>query len=220
MVERKKKTSKERILVQATREFAAKGFDGARVDRIAAKSGLSKNMLYHWFGSKEGLYVAVLEQMYETIRERQQDFALRGGDPVEAMRQLIAHIYSALIATPEAIWLLNDENLHKGKHVKRSTRIRELYNPLMDTISEILTHGQDQGVFRTDIDPAIFYVTISSLVYHRFANQYTLEISLGVDRSSQASRDSWLAHITEILVRYCQGEVEEKRLPIKAKKTA
>jgi TetR/AcrR family transcriptional regulator len=198
--------TREKILARASAEFAARGFAGARVDAIARRCGLAKNMLYHYFGSKEGLFVAVLERMYESLRARQRDFAIRGSDPVEAMRGLVAHTFSALLENGEAIALLNDENLHKGRHVRRSRRIRALYDPLVDTIREVLRRGAAQGIFRRDIDPVTLYLSLSSLAYHYVSNQYTLKAAFGIDFTSAARRKAWLAHITDMILSYCQSE--------------
>jgi TetR/AcrR family transcriptional regulator len=198
--------TRARILDRATAEFAARGFAGARVDAIAQRCGLAKNMLYHYYGSKEGLFIAVLERMYETLRARQRDFAIRGSDPVEAMRRLIAHTFSALLEHGEAIALLNDENLHKGRHLRRSKRIRALYDPLVDTIREVLRRGAAQGIFRRDIDPVTLYLSLSSLAYHYVSNQYTLKAAFGIDFTSKARRKAWLAHITDMILSYCQSE--------------
>jgi TetR/AcrR family transcriptional regulator len=198
--------TRERILVCATAQFAARGYEGARVDTIARRCGLAKNMLYHYFGSKEGLFIAVLERMYETLRARQRDFAVRGSDPAEAMRQLVAHTFSALLEHSEAIALLNNENLHKGRHARRSRRIRSLYDPLVDTIREVLRRGATQGIFRADIDPVTLYLSLSSLAYHYISNQYTLNAAFGIDFTAKTRRKAWLAHITEMILTYCQSE--------------
>ena len=160
--------TRERILACATAQFAARGYEGARVDTIARRCGLAKNMLYHYFGSKEGLFIAVLERMYETLRARQRDFAIRGSDPAEAMRQLVAHTFSALLEHSEAIALLNNENLHKGRHARRSKRIRALYDPLVDTIREVLRRGAAQGIFRRRHRPgdALSVAVVARLPLH------------------------------------------------------
>jgi TetR/AcrR family transcriptional regulator len=198
--------TREKILARATAEFAERGYSGARVDAIARRCGLAKNMLYHYFGSKEGLFIAVLERTYETLRARQRDFAIRGSDPAEAMRQLVAHTFSALAEHGEAIALLNDENLHKGRHLRRSKRIRALYDPLVDTIREVLHRGAAQGIFRRDIDPVTLYLSLSSLAYHYLSNQYTLKAAFGIDFTAAARRRAWLAHITDMILTYCQSE--------------
>lgn len=203
--------TRERILAQALTEFSAKGYDGARVDGIAARCRLSKNMLYHYFGSKEGLFIAVLERMYETLRARQRDFSIRGRDPVVAMRRLIAHTFEAFLEHPQAIWLLNDENMHKGRHIRRSRRIRQLYDPLVDTIRELLRRGTAQGVFRSGIDPITLYVSLSALAYHYLSNRYTLQMALGIDLASDKSCRRWLAHISDMILLYCQRDVRSAR---------
>lgn len=198
--------TREKILREATAEFAARSYDGARVDSIAKRCRLSKNMLYHYFGSKEGLFVAVLEHMYEMFRKRQRDFAVRAADPVKAMRQLVAHTFSALLDNPEVIALLNSENLHHGRHIKRSRRIRELYDPLVDTIREVLRRGAESGVFRPNIDPVTLYLSLSSLAYHYLSNQYTLRVALDTDFTSPEERRAWLNHITDMILTYCAAD--------------
>lgn len=207
-------STRERILEQATAEFAAKGFDGSRVDAIATASRVSKNMLYHYFGSKDGLFVAVLERMYETLRARQRDFSIRACDPVTAMRELVAHTFFAFHDQPQAIWLLNDENMHKGRHIRHSKRIRALYDPLLDTISEVLRRGSAEGIFRTDIDPVVLYLSLSSMVYHYLSNQFTLKMALNIDLDSVEARRRWLEHIQEMIVLYCRaGARKQSRAP-------
>lgn len=198
--------TREKILREATAEFAARGYDGARVDSIARRCRLSKNMLYHYFGSKEGLFVAVLEHMYEMLRKRQRDFAVRAADPVKAMRQLVAHTFSALLDHPEVIALLNSENLHQGRHIRRSRRIRELYDPLVDTIREVLRRGVAEGVFRSNIDPVTLYLSLSAMAYHYLSNQYTLKAAFGIDFTAAEQRRAWLNHVGDMVLAYCATE--------------
>jgi TetR/AcrR family transcriptional regulator len=198
--------TRQKILTRASAEFAAKGFDGARVDAIAARCRLSKNMLYYYFGSKEGLFLAVLESTYERLRARQADFTVSAQDPVEAMRRLVRHTFDAVFDHPEAIRLLNDENLHKARHIKRSKRIRELYDPLVQSLTQVLRDGVTQGLFRESIDPLFLYMSLSSLAYHYLSNQYTLELALDMPLSTESARAHWLEHITEMVLRFCQRE--------------
>jgi TetR/AcrR family transcriptional regulator len=184
-------------------EFATKGYDGARVDSIARSFGLSKNMLYHYFGSKEGLFIAVLEDAYERFRARQQDFEIDSADPVEAMRRLIVHTFSAFIENEKFIALLNSENLHKGRHIRRSRLIRTLYNPLIDMIREILRDGVAQGVFKDNIDPIHLYISFSTLAYHYISNQHTLNAILGIDFATPRRRAEWRAYISELILNHC-----------------
>jgi len=196
--------TREKLLLHATAEFAARGFDGARVDRIASKCRVSKNMLYHYFRSKEGLFIAVLERMYETLRARQRELAVNIDDPRDSMRQLIADTFAALLEYPEIIALLNSENLHKGRHVQKSRRIRNLYDPLVDTIRKVLIVGSQTGVFRPGIDPVKLYISLASLAYHYISNQYTLKAAFQIDFTAESRRSDWLKHITEMILAFCQ----------------
>ena len=184
-------------------EFATKGYDGARVDSIAHRCRLSKNLLYHYFKSKEGLFIAVLENAYETFRSRQSDFAIRDSNPIDAMRQLIAYTFDALLENQDFIALLNTANLHKGRHLRRSPIIRSLYDPLVDTVREILRRGAAVGVFRPNIDPVNLYLSLSSLSYNYISNQYTLKVAFGIDLMAKKRRAIWLAHVTDLILTYC-----------------
>ncbi len=195
--------TREKILSVATLEFARVGFDGGRVDRIAQRCNLSKNMLYYYFKSKENLFVAVLEHMYEGLRDRQKDLLVRAGDPIAGMEQLIRHTFLALESNPSAIRLMNEENKHRGKYLRRSQRVRDLYKPLVETIAFILDRGCKEGVFRRSLDPATVYLTLSSMCYHYLSNQFTLQIALDRDLESRAARNAWLDHVTEVVLLYC-----------------
>src|SRR5262249_38699841 len=138
--------TREQILNRATDEFARLGFEGGRVDRIAARCHLSKNMLYYYFESKERLFVAVLERMYERMQDRQKDLALRTNDPVIALVQLIRHTFAALRDDPTIIRLMNEENKHRGKYLRKSERVRELYDPLLETL-DIVTGAARTACF-------------------------------------------------------------------------
>ena len=198
--------TRERILTQATTEFALKGYDSARVESIARRGRVSKNMLYHYFGSKEGLFIAVLERCYARFRARQRDLSLPLADPEAALRQLAAHTFDALEENPQVIALLNVENLHQGRHIARSARLRELYDPLLQMLREVVDRGVAAGVFRADIDPATLYVSMSSLAYHYISNQYTLKAALGIDFTAPERRAAWRAHITDMIAGFCRAE--------------
>lgn len=194
---------REKILKQATEEFARFGFEGARVDRIAERCKLSKNMLYYYFKSKEGLFVAALERMYQGLRDQQKDLAVRASDPVAALEQLVHHTFFAFRDNPSAIRLMNEENKHRGKYIRKSARMRDLYNPLVETIRLVLARGAAEGIFKRNLDPTIVYLTLSSLCYHYLSNQFTLEIALDRELGSDEAQDLWLDHVNKLMLLYC-----------------
>jgi AcrR family transcriptional regulator len=166
--------NQKRILDAALEEFSRYGLGGARVDRIALRSGANKRMLYYYFGSKENLFLTVLEDSYERIRSAERTLDLDHRDPREAMRRLVDFTWNYYLEHPEFMTLLNSENLHKGRHVRRSKRVREMHSSLVETLGGILRRGEKEGLFRRGIDPVQLYISIAGEGYFYLSNRYTL----------------------------------------------
>lgn len=194
--------TREKILQMASKEFASKGYDGARVDSIVARSKISKNLVYHYFDSKEALFIEVMERAYAAMRERQNELGLSGDDPVEDMRALVLHTVQHFIEQPEFILLLGTENLHKAEHIRKSKVIPAMFNPLKSALAEILERGKEQGVFRPDADWIDLYVSISGLGSYFISNRYTLGFVLGTDLASPERVASRLKHVPEMVMSY------------------
>jgi AcrR family transcriptional regulator len=192
--------SRARILAAATAEFARHGLSGARVDTIAKRAKANKRMLYYYYGGKEALFLAVLEAAYARIRGEEQKLDLTAKSPVEGMRELVTFTWRHFIAHPEFISLLNTENLHRAKHLKRSTRIRSLHSPLIATISDLLARGTSAGVFRAGIDPVQLYVSIAALGYFYLSNAYTLSTIFGRDLTAPKAKEERIAHVVDLVL--------------------
>jgi AcrR family transcriptional regulator len=161
------------ILDVATREFADHGYAGARVDEIAAKTSTTKRMLYYYFGSKEGLYLAVLERAYAGIRSLEQQLDVEHLRPEDALRQLAELTFDHHESHPDFIRLVALENIHRAEHLKRSSVLRGLASPALVVLSEILERGRAAGVFRDDVDALDVHMVISAFCVFRTANRYT-----------------------------------------------
>ncbi|MEP7330058.1 MAG: TetR/AcrR family transcriptional regulator [Betaproteobacteria bacterium] len=194
------------IMAAAVTEFADKGYDGARVDEIAMHAGVNKNLIYHHFASKDGLFIAVLEYTYEGIRKRQKDLKLRDMDPVTGMRKLVIFTGRIWVQLPHFQRLLHSENLHEGVHVRQSSKIPQMYNPLLDTINDLLARGVKTGQFRKNIDPIDLYVSITALTAHYISNRYTFEAIFGKRLMSPKRIQQRLDHAAEMILRYVQVE--------------
>lgn len=205
--------TQERILKAAQAEFARKGYDGARVDAIILRAKVSKNLLYHHFRSKEELYIRVLERTYEILRRRQGDIPLGGLDPVEAMRRLCESTFQVFIDEPDVITMLNTENLYRGKHIAKSPIIRALYDRLSVTIRAILEAGEEQGVFRPDIDPVELYISMSGLGYFYLSNQYTLSMIFDRDLGRPENIEKRKAHIVDMVLSYLTWGIDPAPRP-------
>lgn len=189
------------ILKAATEEFAAHGLGGARVDAIAQRAKTNKRMLYYYYHDKEGLYLAVLEAAYEHIRGEEQKLNLRDLSPEDGMRELCAFTWRYFVAHPEFMSLLNTENLHRARYLKRSIKVRALHSPLVDMLSELLARGVRHRVFRSGVDPVQLYISIAALGYFYLGNGYTLSTIFGCDLLSPRARAQRLAHVSELVLR-------------------
>ena len=190
------------ILDAAVREFATEGFGGARVDAIAARAKINKRMLYHYFGNKEDLYLAVLEETYRGIRVAERKLHLEDLPPDEGMRRLVTFTWEYFLKNPEFLSLLNTENMMRARHLKRSKRIQELHSPLIGLIDELLTRGAREGLFRSGVDPVQLYVTIASVGFFYLSNRWTLSTIFGRDLNADAALKERGAHIVEVVLGY------------------
>jgi len=197
--------SRAKILKAARTEFAKNGLGGARVDQIAATAGINKRMLYHYFGNKDDLFCAVLEDNYAHKRESEKALDLENEDPVVAVEKLIALTWDYYIQYPEFLNLLNSANLHKAKHLRQSKQIKKMHTPFLSMIESILDNGVAQKVFRSDVDPAQLYITIAGLSSFYLSNQYTLSVIFGKDLLTPKSRAQRLKHMTDVVLSFLKA---------------
>ena len=190
------------ILAAATKEFARYGMAGARVDRIAAGAKSNKRMLYYYFGNKEALFRAVLEGAYARIRAAEQALDLRAVAPPEGVRRLVEFTWNYYLAHPEFLTLLNSENLHRARHLKRSRHVRAMNSPLIETLGEVLAAGRRRGDFRAGVDALQLYVSIAALSYFYLGNNHTLSAVFGRDLSTVAAKRARLAHMSDVILGY------------------
>lgn len=179
--------TREAILKAAQEEFASKGLSGGRVDEIARRARANKRMIYHYFGSKDGLYLASLERVYEGLRGAERQLNLAHLEPEAALRKLIEFNFDYSRRHPELISLINNENLHQAKHLRRSKKVRDLHSPLVRLIGDILKRGAAKGVFRRGLDPVELYITIAAVGYFYLSNNWTLSAIFARDLSTDAA---------------------------------
>ncbi len=160
------------ILEIACQEFSRSGLSGARIDVIAARTRTTKHMIYYYFGSKEGLYQAVLEKAYIGIREREGELDLEGLPPREALRRLVEATFDYDQTHPEFVSLVSMENLHHAEYLE-SAPVRDINSVIIKRLEDILERGVRQGLFRSDLDAVDVHMAISSLCFFRVANRYT-----------------------------------------------
>lgn len=201
-VSRNPALTRARILDAAVKGFAAKGFDGARVEAIAKDANVNINLVYHYFGNKEALFIAVMEHAYAVIRSHHKDMELRGLPPAEAMRGLVSATFRMFVDFPELIGLLGSENMHEARHIHQSDVIRNLYNPLLDFIGETLARGVSEGIFREGVDPVELFISINAEGYFYISNRHTLAFIIHQDLMAEERLRQREAHIVDVILRF------------------
>ena len=194
--------NQERILKAATEEFARFGLGGARVDRIAARAGANKRMLYYYYGNKEDLFLAVLEARYAHIRRAELGLHLLDLDPVQGMRRMVEFTWNYYLRHPEFLTLLNSENLHRARHLQRSRDIAAMHSPLIALLRDLLLRGERAGTFRKGVDPVQLYISIAALGYFYLSNRHTLSTIFERDLLAPKSKAERLKHMSELVLGY------------------
>ena len=181
------------ILEVATKEFAEKGLSGARIDAIADATRTSKRMIYYYYGSKEGLYVAVLEDSYRRMRAIEAELHLENLAPEAALRRLVEFTFDHHSGNEDFIRLVMNENIERGAYLAQSKGIQELNVPAIAAIQELYDRGVAQGAFRPGLDATDIHASISALTFFTVSNQHP---------NRGAAVATRRANITEMVVRF------------------
>ena len=170
--------TQKRILAAAKQEFAKKGLGGARVDDIAERAKANKRMIYLYFDSKESLFQRVLEDAYVDIRTAEQKLELDHLDPKDALEKLVRFTWKYYLDNPEFLTMVNSENLHKARHLKKSKIVQDISRRLVTMVDTLLERGVKQGLFRQGVDPVQLNITIAAI------DHYYLTIALPAPSST------------------------------------
>jgi AcrR family transcriptional regulator len=193
--------TRARILKAAIKVFTRDGYSGGRIEQISSEAESNDRMIYYYFGSKEKLFVRVLEHTYEQFNHAESLLKLDPATPVQTLRDLVAFVWSYYVEHPEFVAILSIENLHKGKHAKQSSELRRLSGEAVGVLRPIIEAGQQQGLFRQDLDIKHVYLMIASLCYFYNSNQHTLTSFLGHDLAQPSEQQDWLQFISDLVVR-------------------
>jgi AcrR family transcriptional regulator len=199
---RDKEQARLDILNAATVEFAESGLSGARVDAIAARTGMAVRMIYYYFGSKEGLYRAALERAYGDMRRAEHDLGLDSLAPAEAIQRLVEFVFDYQEAHPEFTRLVSIENIHRAEHIAQLDTISALNATVIDTLRVILERGQRDGVFREDANPKSLHMLMTAFPFFRVSNRHTLKTLFGDDPLAAAERPGQRRMIVDAVLGY------------------
>ena len=193
--------TRDAILRAATKVFARHGFAGGRIEQISKAAKSYDRMIYYYFGSKEGLFIAVLEDTYRRFNEAESALALDTAQPLQALRDVIHFVWSYYQKNPEFITLLNNENLMRGKHIGKSPNARQYSSPVIAITDSVLRSGAAQGLFRADLSARDVYLMIASMAYFYLSNRYTLSSFLGENLEAPDALAHWEAFVVDAVQR-------------------
>lgn len=193
--------TRDKILCAATKVFARYGYEGGSIEKISSAAKSVDRMIYYYFGSKEGLFIAVLEDMYGKMNQAELKLTLDTTQPVESIKAVIRFVVAYYKKNPEFITLLNIENLHRGKHIGKSQHANEFSSPAIAVIDEILQSGVRQGLFRNDVAARDVYLLIAATAYFYISNRYTLSAFLDEDIKSSAAVEHWQEFIVDTVLK-------------------
>jgi AcrR family transcriptional regulator len=198
-------TAKANILDVATEEFANKGLSGGRVDEIAERTNTVKRMIYYYFGSKDGLYRAVLERSYESIRSLEASLDLEALAPDEALRELVRATFDYHNKHPDFVRLVMNENIHHGEHISHLSIIKARRNTVLNMLRKLLERGVAEHAFRSDLDPIDLHMSISALCFYNVSNRYTFSAIFDKDMVSPKALAKRREIVVDTVWRWCRA---------------
>ena len=194
--------TKADIIEVATKEFSENGYSGGRVDDIAERTKTSKRMIYYYFGSKDGLYKAVLLEYYRKLRGAERDLHLEDLPPLKALEALVHFTYDWHIAHEGDVRLVMVENIHLGRHIVDLPAIEPINSGVIDLVGRICARGEAEGVIRPGIRPIDLYMSIGALCFFNVSNRHTFATNYGYDMTSAAAVAARRESVTEMILRY------------------
>ena len=194
--------AKADLIASARREFSDKGFAMAGIEAIAEPTGLNKKMIYHYFESKEGLYLAVLEQAYLGIRELEDSLHLGELPPLDAIRKLVESTWDYYVANPEFLALVNQENLLKAEYLKKCAIVRTRTSNLLSTVQDVLDRGVAEGAIRPGIDPMQLNHSIAALGFYYLNNRFTNTVLYNFDHMAPEALAARRQFIVDFVLRF------------------
>jgi len=191
---RDSEATRKRVLSAARIEFSKLGLSGARTESIATRSNSNKRMIYEHFGSKDGLFEAVIQAAWEDIRAAELKLNLQDMEPMEAMRTLVRFTWKYYLKNPHFVTLVNSENLHRAIHLKKiKAKVGEMQAHMVAMVAGIIDRGVASGAFRPGIDPLQVVITIAAINFYYFSNRHTGSVVYNVDLMSDEALENRIA---------------------------
>jgi AcrR family transcriptional regulator len=194
--------NRARIVRAAIDEFAARGFKGASMDAIASRTHTTRALINYYFGSKEQVYLAVLEQVYAEIRHAESLLDLEHLAPVDAIRRIVEFTFDYYLSHQYFVQIVVAENQAKGRHFRKSKAMRTLNRPIIDTLTRVIERGQAARAFRRHVDPVEVHMAIAALGMFNVTNQYTFGAIFQRDMGRKGDLRRRREMVAEVILSY------------------
>ena len=205
--------SRRRLLEAGVKVFSERGLDGGSVSMIARSARINRRMLYHYFGSKDGLYRASIRHVYQQLSSMEVDLADMLLPAEELLARLIRAYYEFMASHPEHVRMLTWENLQLGRaspgrsralpwrsRAAREAGLSSFKAPIIKALRIALDRGRREGRFRADVDEKQLLISCLGLSFFYFSNQYTLGQALGLDLAAPATIEKRIEHVVSLLL--------------------
>jgi AcrR family transcriptional regulator len=199
---RNRETSKAAILDAAIDEFAQRGYEGARIDAIAKNTNTTRAMVYYYFSSKEQLYAAVLETVYQGIRESEKTLDLEHIEAEEAIRRLVAFTFDYYQDNPNFVKIVVAENQAGGRAIRKMARMQRINRSIIQVLGDVLQRGARRGTLRRGLDAVDVHMLIASLGWFQIANRYSFGVLFNRDFAAPAIKARHKALIVDAIMRF------------------
>jgi AcrR family transcriptional regulator len=202
---RDRERTRQEILEIAFEEFAENGLLGANTDAIAARAKITKRLIFYYFNSKEELFTAVLEMAYGRMRVAEENLHLETLEPEAAIRRLAEFTFDFHQDNPQYVRLVTIENIHRGRHMDGSQRLKDMTRPIIEQIARVLAKGERLGTIRPGTKPLELHMTLNALCFFSVANRHTFEAQFGWDMTSSEAKAQRRAEVADLLWRYVRS---------------
>ena len=196
--------NRARIVRAAIDEFAARGFKGASMDAIAARTDTTRALINYHFGGKEKIYLAVLEHVYSEIRQAEGGLDLDHLDPRAAIRRIVEFTFTYYLEHEGFVRLVVAENQARGRHLTKSRAMRNLNRPIIVRLADVIARGKADGSFRADADPVEVHMIIAALGLFNVTNQYTFGAIFQREMGAKGDLAARREMVTEVVLSYLQ----------------
>lgn len=193
--------TQQSLLEAAIEVFSTHGLHGGSVSRIAELAQSHDRMIYYYFGNKEGLFIAALEEIYRRYNEAEAGVVLDTANPIKALTHAVEFFVRYFRDHPEFVTVLNSENLYRGKHISQSLLASQFSKPAIGLVDQALSLGKQQSVFRAEAQSRDVYLMISAMGYFYQSNQYTLSAFLGETLSAPKCYEHWESFVVDAVLR-------------------